>query len=134
MLAKARLRMLRGELKRAGEPEITDFRGPIRRNSQKCQTPLAPDKAAELVAQYVAGESVKTLAERFGIPRQTVCHYAKPQPGVLGLPQPRRKDGLTRDGRDSARSSRMKGDFVGRNRRACRVCRRDCIGRLAPQP
>ncbi|MCL2653366.1 MAG: hypothetical protein FWD63_06225 [Propionibacteriaceae bacterium] len=93
-LVNARLRILRGELKRSSKPEITDFRGQIRRDSPKCQTPLAPDKIAELVAQNVAGESVKTLAEWFGIPRQTVCRHAQ-RAGVIHQPKPFSDDDVT---------------------------------------
>ena len=76
-LVKARLRILKGELRRTEEPKITDFRGPIRRNSEKATTPLTPEKASALVDQYISGRPVKVLAEQFGIPRQTVLRHAK---------------------------------------------------------
>ena len=86
-LVKARSRLLKGELRRSEEPVITDFRGPSRRNWQKCQTPLAPEKVADLVAEYDAGTPVKVLVERYGIPRQTVCRHVQ-RAGVVRRPKP----------------------------------------------
>jgi len=75
------------ELRRNAKPEITDFRGPIRRNSEKATTPLSPEKASALVDQYSSGTPVKVLAEQFGIPRQTVLRHAQCA-GVAHQPRP----------------------------------------------
>jgi uncharacterized protein (DUF433 family) len=82
VLVKSRLRMLRGEMRRSGEPQITDFRGPNVRNLKVSQTRLPPDRVADLLAEYTAGTPVKVLAKRYGIARQTVSEHAR-RAGVL---------------------------------------------------
>ncbi|MDR2973196.1 MAG: hypothetical protein LBV00_00585 [Propionibacteriaceae bacterium] len=65
--------------------EIVDSRGCIVSNSQKVQTFLGPDRVAELVARYRAGEGVKRLAGVFGVHRSTVWrHLRRAGVGVEG--------------------------------------------------
>lgn len=58
------------------------------KNPAKSQTRLTPEKRAELVAAYQAGEPVRSIAVRFGVHRGTVSEFAR-QAGI-----PAREPGL----------------------------------------
>ena len=61
-----------------------DSRGPVVRNPQKIQTFLTPEKIDEMLAQYATGEGVKTLAQEYGVHRNTIWRYAVKRGIVCG--------------------------------------------------
>lgn len=85
--------------------QITDQRGPVRRNSAQTQTRLSASNRADLLAAYTDGVPVRQLAVRFKVHRGTVSEIARRaglEPRSPTLPQPVREeaarlyaDGLT---------------------------------------
>ena len=69
--------MLKGESRRCGSPEITDFRGPNRRRIENPQTRITPTQSAELIAEYKAGASLRALAKQFGVHRNTAAEHVR---------------------------------------------------------
>lgn len=55
----------------------TDSRGRIRVDSRKAPTPLRPDQIAQLLADRDAGLTLKHLAAKYRIARQTVIEHCK---------------------------------------------------------
>ncbi len=66
---------------RSRAPDRRDTRGPVVKDPAKSQTGLSPEKRAELVAAYQAGEPVLTIAARFGVHRATMSEFVR-QAGV----------------------------------------------------
>ena len=57
---------------RSRAPERRDMRGLVAKNPAKSQTRLTPERRAEMVADYVAGTPVRTIATKYGAHRGTI--------------------------------------------------------------
>ena len=73
-------RLLRGVYKVSTRPQSSaprDDRGPVVRTIETAQTFLTASEVDQLVGDYLAGMSVKSLAERYGIHRATVFSHLR---------------------------------------------------------
>ncbi|SNU02606.1 hypothetical protein SAMN06298212_1452 [Ruaniaceae bacterium KH17] len=73
-------RLLRGVYNVSRRPQSSaprDDRGPVVRTIETAQTFLTASEVDQLVGDYLAGMSVKTLAERYGIHRATVFSHLR---------------------------------------------------------
>ncbi len=73
-------RLDRGVYEVSRRPQNTapkDDRGPVVRTVETAQTFLTASEVDALVGDYLAGMSVKTLAERYGIHRATVFSHLR---------------------------------------------------------
>lgn len=73
-------RLLRGVYKVSARPQssaLRDDRGPVVRTVETAQTFLTASEVDQLVGDYLAGMSVKSLAERYGIHRATVFSHLR---------------------------------------------------------
>ncbi len=73
-------RLLRGVYKVSSRPQSSaprDDRGPVVRTIETAQTFLTAAEVDQLVGDYLAGMSVNSLAERYGIHRATVFSHLR---------------------------------------------------------
>ena len=73
-------RLLRGVYKVSARPQSSaprDDRGPVVRTIETAQTSLTAAEVDQLIGDYLAGVSVKSLAERYGIHRATVFSHLR---------------------------------------------------------
>lgn len=63
--------------RRPAEPRIRDSRGPLVRSIGMAQTFLDADQVDELVAMYVAGKTMREIAEHFRVHCTTVAMHLR---------------------------------------------------------
>lgn len=66
--------------------ERHDIRGAVAKNPAKSQTRLTPERRLELVADYEAGNPVRTIAAKYGVHRGTIPTLVLRSGGLLKTP------------------------------------------------